>query len=53
MSVVYFDTERRDRALFPHDLFKGLVAPRPIGWISTMSKAGQVNLAPTASSTAC
>ncbi|WP_442577405.1 flavin reductase family protein [Mesorhizobium sp. ASY16-5R] len=30
----------------PHDPFKAIVAPRPIGWISTLSKAGQVNLAP-------
>ncbi|PSJ61792.1 flavin reductase family protein [Kumtagia ephedrae] len=29
-----------------HDPFKAIVAPRPIGWISTMSRAGQVNLAP-------
>ena len=28
------------------DPFKALVAPRPIGWISTLSKAGVVNLAP-------
>lgn len=30
----------------PHDPFKAIVAPRPIGWISTRSKAGEVNLAP-------
>lgn len=30
----------------PHDPFKALIAPRPIGWISTLSKAGQPNLAP-------
>jgi flavin reductase (DIM6/NTAB) family NADH-FMN oxidoreductase RutF len=28
------------------DPFKALVAPRPIGWISTLSKSGVVNLAP-------
>jgi len=28
------------------DPFKALVAPRPIGWISTLSAAGLVNLAP-------
>ena len=27
-------------------IFNAIVAPRPIGWISTMSAAGQVNLAP-------
>ena len=26
--------------------FKALVAPRPIGWISTLSPDGHVNLAP-------
>ena len=29
-----------------HDPFKALVVPRPIGWISTISKAGICNLAP-------
>ena len=44
--MIFFEPEKRDRTLFPHDPFKGLVVPRPIGWISSMSKAGQVNLAP-------
>ena len=30
----------------PHDPFKAIVAPRPIGWISTKSADGRVNLAP-------
>jgi flavin reductase (DIM6/NTAB) family NADH-FMN oxidoreductase RutF len=30
----------------PHSPFKAIVAPRPIGWISTISSGGQVNLAP-------
>ncbi|MBA3449267.1 MAG: flavin reductase family protein [Pseudaminobacter sp.] len=30
----------------PHDPFKAIVSPRPIGWISTMSRDGEVNLAP-------
>ncbi|RWO02056.1 flavin reductase family protein [Mesorhizobium sp.] len=30
----------------PHDPSKAIVAPRPIGWISTVNKAGEVNLAP-------
>ncbi len=30
----------------PHDPFKAIVAPRPIGWISSISKDGAVNLAP-------
>jgi flavin reductase (DIM6/NTAB) family NADH-FMN oxidoreductase RutF len=29
-----------------HDPFKALITPRPVGWISTVSKAGVVNLAP-------
>lgn len=29
-----------------HDPFKAIVAPRPIGWTSTISAAGVVNLAP-------
>lgn len=30
----------------PHDPFNSIVGPRPIGWISTRSKGGIVNLAP-------
>lgn len=30
----------------PHDPFKAIVAPRPIGWISTCSNDGRLNLAP-------
>jgi flavin reductase (DIM6/NTAB) family NADH-FMN oxidoreductase RutF len=30
----------------PHDPFKAIVAPRPIGWISTRDRQGRVNLAP-------
>jgi flavin reductase (DIM6/NTAB) family NADH-FMN oxidoreductase RutF len=30
----------------PHDPFKALIAPRPIGWISTRAKDGRINLAP-------
>lgn len=44
--MMFFEPESRDRQVFPWDPFKGLVVPRPIGWISSMSKAGQVNLAP-------
>jgi flavin reductase (DIM6/NTAB) family NADH-FMN oxidoreductase RutF len=29
-----------------HDPFKAIVAPRPIGWISTISTSGNANLAP-------
>jgi len=44
--LTFFEPESRDKTLFPWDPFKGLVVPRPIGWISSMSKGGQVNLAP-------
>ena len=30
----------------PHDPFKAIVAPRPIGWISTVDRDGRPNLAP-------
>ena len=30
----------------PHDPFKAIVAPRPIGWISTVDRTGMHNLAP-------
>ncbi|WP_322060679.1 flavin reductase family protein [Paraburkholderia sp. J63] len=30
----------------PHDPFKAIVAPRLIGWVSTRSSRGQLNLAP-------
>jgi len=44
--VIFYEPEQRDRSVLPHDPFKSLVAPRPIGWISTMDAAGRVNLAP-------
>ena len=30
----------------PHNPFKAMVSPRPIGWISTLDEAGRANLAP-------
>ena len=44
--MIFFEPEKRDKGLLPWDPFKGVVVPRPIGWISSMSRAGQVNLAP-------
>src|SRR5437870_11666588 len=44
--MIFFETGSRDKTLFPHDPFKAMVIPRPVGWISTMSKAGALNLAP-------
>lgn len=34
------------RKSFKYDPFKAIIAPRPIGWISTISKNGVPNLAP-------
>jgi len=42
---MYYDPRRNDHNL-PHSPFNALVVPRPIGWISTLSAAGVVNLAP-------
>ncbi len=42
---MFYETARSDHGL-PHDPFKSLVVPRPIGWISTISEDGVVNLAP-------
>lgn len=43
--MLFYEPERGDHGL-PHDPFKAIVAPRPIGWISTRAKDGAVNLAP-------
>ena len=44
--MIFYEPQSRDRNLFPHDPFKALVTPRPIGWISTLSAKGELNLAP-------
>jgi flavin reductase (DIM6/NTAB) family NADH-FMN oxidoreductase RutF len=44
--MIFFEPQSRDRKIFPHDPFKALVTPRPIGWISTVSARGELNLAP-------
>ena len=36
----------RDGHRLPHDPLNAIVAPRPIGWISTLSANGAANLAP-------
>ncbi len=43
---MYYDADKRDTALLPHDPLKAIITPRPIGWVSTMNKKGEVNLAP-------
>lgn len=42
---MFYETSKKDHGL-PHDPFKAIVAPRPIGWISSMSASGEINLAP-------
>lgn len=45
MPDFHFYEPHRGHGL-PHDPFKAIVAPRPIGWISSMDEKGRVNLAP-------
>jgi len=42
---MFYDAVKNDHG-FQYDPFKALVAPRPIGWISTLSAEGVANLAP-------
>ena len=42
---MFYDPRIGDHHL-PHDPFKSLIVPRPIGWISSISGDGVVNLAP-------
>jgi flavin reductase (DIM6/NTAB) family NADH-FMN oxidoreductase RutF len=44
--VIFYEPHDRDRELLPHDPFKALVTPRPIGWVSTIGAGGDINLAP-------
>jgi len=43
---VFYEPHARDRDVLPHSPFKAFVAPRPIGWISTLDADGVANLAP-------
>jgi flavin reductase (DIM6/NTAB) family NADH-FMN oxidoreductase RutF len=36
----------KDDLGLPHDPFKAIVAPRPIGWITALNAKGEVNLSP-------
>jgi flavin reductase (DIM6/NTAB) family NADH-FMN oxidoreductase RutF len=42
---MYYDPRKGNHGL-PHNPFNALVVPRPIGWISTLSRDGIVNLGP-------
>jgi len=43
---MFYATRERDKSLLPHDPFKAIITPRPIGWISTRALDGRINLAP-------
>jgi flavin reductase (DIM6/NTAB) family NADH-FMN oxidoreductase RutF len=43
---MFYEPDKRDKAILPHDPFKAIMAPRPIGWITSMSAKGEINLAP-------
>jgi len=43
---MFYEPHERDKAVLPHDPMNALVAPRPIGWISTLDGNGIPNLAP-------
>ena len=42
---MFYDAVKNDHG-FQYDPFKAIVAPRPIGWVSTLSPEGKSNLAP-------
>jgi flavin reductase (DIM6/NTAB) family NADH-FMN oxidoreductase RutF len=42
---MFYEANKLDPRL-RHDPFKAIVAPRPIGWITSMSAKGDINLAP-------
>lgn len=42
---MFYDPRKNDHGL-PRDPFKAIVVPRPIGWITSMSRKGEINLAP-------
>ncbi len=42
---MFYETAKNDHGL-PYNPLKAIVAPRPIGWISSLDKDGRANLAP-------
>ena len=44
--MLFYEPRHRDKTVLPHDPFKAIIAPRPIGWVTTLSSEGCVNLAP-------
>ena len=43
---MFYEPDKRDARVLPHDPFKAIVAPRPIGWITSINLKGEVNCAP-------
>ena len=43
-DIHYYEPAQGHR--LPHDPFNAIVGPRPIGWIGSLSAAGEANLAP-------
>ncbi|GIL02476.1 MAG: flavin reductase [Alphaproteobacteria bacterium] len=43
---MFYQPTNRDTGTLPQSPVNAIVAPRPIGWIATVSRAGQTNLAP-------
>ncbi|MTC28636.1 flavin reductase family protein [Providencia alcalifaciens] len=46
MQTQFYSYQPQQGHGLPHDLIPSLIAPRPIGWISTCDKQGRTNLAP-------
>jgi len=44
--MLFYEPDSRDHDVLPHDPFKAFIAPRPIGWVSTVGPDGELNLAP-------
>jgi flavin reductase (DIM6/NTAB) family NADH-FMN oxidoreductase RutF len=42
---MFYEPRKKNHGL-PRDPFKAIVAPRPVGWITSMSAKGEINLAP-------
>ena len=42
---MFYTTDTNQHGL-PHDPFKAIVAPRPIGWIGSKGRDGSLNLSP-------
>jgi flavin reductase (DIM6/NTAB) family NADH-FMN oxidoreductase RutF len=42
---MFYEPHKNDHGL-PRDPFKAIVAPRPVGWITSVNAQGEINLAP-------